>query len=41
MVEAENACMAHFALRNPIPWRSRLIHNGKELMAQEGLQPAD
>lgn len=39
MVEAENACMAHFALRNPIPWRSRLVHNGAELAAQEGLQP--
>ncbi|MEM9350854.1 MAG: OsmC family protein [Pseudomonadota bacterium] len=38
MEEAENACMAHFALRNPIPWRSRLIHNGNELMAHKGLQ---
>ncbi|MEM9969752.1 MAG: OsmC family protein [Pseudomonadota bacterium] len=36
MEEAENACMAHFALRNPIPWRSRLIHNGKELMEHNG-----
>ena len=36
MEEAENACMAHFALRNPIPWRSRLIHNGKELIDQSG-----
>jgi len=36
MEEAENACMAHFALRNPIPWRSRLIHNGKELVDQSG-----
>ncbi|MEM6636227.1 MAG: OsmC family protein [Pseudomonadota bacterium] len=36
MVEAENACMAHFALRNPIPWRSRLLHNGKELISQSG-----
>ncbi|MEM1340922.1 MAG: OsmC family protein [Pseudomonadota bacterium] len=36
MEEAENACMAHFALRNPIPWSSRLVHNGKELMAHSG-----
>ena len=36
MEEAENACMAHFALRNPIPWQSRLIHNGKELMSHSG-----
>ncbi len=37
MVEAENACMAHFALRNPIPWRSRLVLNGEELMDQSGV----
>lgn len=36
MVEAENSCMAHFALRNPIPWQSRLVHNGKEVMAHSG-----
>ncbi|MEM1387651.1 MAG: OsmC family protein [Pseudomonadota bacterium] len=36
MEEAENACMAHFALRNPIPWRSRLLHNGKEIAAASG-----
>lgn len=36
MMEAENACMAHFALRNPIPWRSRLVHNGQELMSHSG-----
>lgn len=36
MEEAENACMAHFALRNPIPWRSRLLHNGKELIDHNG-----
>ncbi|MEO0390672.1 MAG: OsmC family protein [Pseudomonadota bacterium] len=36
MEEAENACMAHFALRNPIPWRSRLLLNGHELMDQSG-----
>ncbi|MEL7003855.1 MAG: OsmC family protein [Bacteroidota bacterium] len=28
--EAENGCMAHFALRNPIPWSTRLVYNGKE-----------
>ena len=28
--EAENGCMAHFALRNPIPWATRLVYNGKE-----------
>ena len=36
MEEAENACMAHFALRNPIPWSSRLVHNGNELMNHSG-----
>ncbi|SHG79346.1 OsmC family protein [Cognatishimia maritima] len=36
MEEAENACMAHFALRNPIPWRSRLMLNGEELMSHSG-----
>ena len=36
MEEAENACMAHFALRNPIPWSSRLLHNGKELINHSG-----
>jgi len=36
MEEAENACMAHFALRNPIPWSSRLLHNGKELINNSG-----
>lgn len=36
MVEAENACMAHFALRNPIPWRSVLLHNGKPLIDHSG-----
>jgi len=28
--EAEGACMAHWAFRNPVPWSTRLIHNGKE-----------
>lgn len=36
MEEAENACMAHFALRNPIPWRSRLLLNGEEVMENSG-----
>jgi organic hydroperoxide reductase OsmC/OhrA len=36
MEEAENACMAHHALRNPIPWSSRLIHNGEELLNNNG-----
>jgi len=36
MIEAEDACMAHFALRNPIPWRSRLVHNGNEVMSNSG-----
>jgi len=34
--EAENSCMAHFALRNPIPWSTRLIHNGQEVISREG-----
>ncbi|MHA3914073.1 OsmC-related (seleno)protein [Halovulum sp. GXIMD14793] len=34
--EAENACMAHHALRNPIPWFSRLIHNGQEVVQRQG-----
>lgn len=34
--EAEGACMAHFALRNPIPWSTRLIHNGTETINREG-----
>ena len=34
--EAENACMAHHALRNPIPWQSRLIHNGNEVINRSG-----
>lgn len=36
MEEAENACMAHFALRNPIPWRSVLLHNGKPVIDHSG-----
>ena len=34
--EAEGACMAHFALRNPIPWSTRLVLNGAEIDAREG-----
>ena len=36
MEEAEGACMAHFALRNPIPWRSRLVLNGDEVLDRSG-----
>ncbi|MEO0710027.1 MAG: OsmC family protein [Pseudomonadota bacterium] len=36
MEEAENACMSHFALRNPFPLCSRLVLYGKELMAHSG-----
>ena len=34
--EAEGACMAHHALRNPIPWSTRLVHNGKEIDNRSG-----
>ena len=34
--EAEGACMAHFALRNPIPWSTRLVHNGDETVSRSG-----
>lgn len=34
--EAEGACMAHFAMRNPIPWSTRLVHNGTETINREG-----
>lgn len=34
--EAEGACMAHHALRNPIPWSTRLVHNNKEVMSHNG-----
>tara|TARA_R110002020_G_scaffold343693_1_gene558046 strand:+ start:21402 stop:21995 length:594 start_codon:yes stop_codon:yes gene_type:complete len=36
LAEAEGACMAHFALRNPIPWSTRLVHNNRELISNEG-----
>lgn len=34
--EAEGACMAHYALRNPIPWSTRLVYNGKEAISRAG-----
>jgi len=34
--EAEGACMAHFAMRNPIPWSTRLVHNGDETINRSG-----
>ncbi|MEO1250400.1 MAG: OsmC family peroxiredoxin, partial [Pseudomonadota bacterium] len=34
--EAEGACMAHFALRNPVPWSTRLVHNGQEVISRQG-----
>ena len=34
--EAEGACMAHHALRNPIPWSTRLVHNNKEVISHNG-----
>lgn len=36
LAEAENGCMAHFALRNPIPWSTRLIFNNNEVTAHQG-----
>lgn len=34
--EAEGACMAHHALRNPIPWSTRLIYNQREVISRNG-----
>ncbi len=34
--EAEGACMAHHALRNPIPWSTRLVYNNQEIDNREG-----
>ncbi len=34
--EAEGACMAHHALRNPVPWSTRLLYNGEEVDNREG-----
>jgi uncharacterized OsmC-like protein len=39
--EAEGACMAHFALRNPLSWMTRLVHNGTELEKREGKGPEE
>jgi uncharacterized OsmC-like protein len=39
--EAEGSCMAHFALRNPLPWMTRLVHNGEELDKREGVGPEE
>jgi uncharacterized OsmC-like protein len=36
LAEAEGACMAHHALRNPIPWSTRLVHNSKEVVNHAG-----
>jgi uncharacterized OsmC-like protein len=36
LAEAEGACMAHHALRNPIPWSTRLVHNNKETVSHSG-----
>lgn len=41
LAEAEGACMAHFALRNPLPWMTRLVHNGEELETREGVGPEE
>jgi hypothetical protein len=32
MDEAENACMAYYELRIPIPWSCRLNYNGKDVV---------
>ncbi|MEO1034290.1 MAG: OsmC family protein [Pseudomonadota bacterium] len=34
--EAEGACMAHFALRNVLPWSTRLVHNEQQIQTHEG-----
>lgn len=34
--EAEGACMAHHAMRNPVPWSIRLVYNGSEIDSREG-----
>lgn len=36
LAEAENSCMAHHALRNPIPWSTRLVYNGEEVVSRSG-----
>ena len=36
VAEAEGACMAHHAMRNPTPWSTRTVHNGSEIVADTG-----
>lgn len=36
--EAEGACMAHFVVRNPIPWSTRVVHNRAEVDNRSGNQ---
>ncbi|MEO0997673.1 MAG: OsmC family protein [Pseudomonadota bacterium] len=36
LAEAEGACMAHHALRNPVPWKTRLVLNGEPVVSHEG-----
>ena len=36
VAEAEGACMAHHAMRNPIPWSTRVVHNGGEIASDSG-----
>ena len=36
--EAESSCMAHHALRNPIPWSTRLVYNGVEIDARDSAE---
>ncbi len=38
VAEAEGACMAHHALRNPIPWSTRVVHNAAEIDTRSGNQ---
>lgn len=39
VAEAEGACMAHHAMRNPIPWSTRVVYNGDEIVSRCGNQP--
>lgn len=36
LAEAEGSCMAHFAMRNPIPWSTSLVHNNNQVESREG-----
>lgn len=38
VAEAEGACMAHHALRNPLPWSTRVVHNGENIDERSGNQ---